>query len=92
MNMEEIKPIIRSLLLSLGSSCTESEFRKVYAEIEGEKFERVLRNLNLDFFQMMTQIPDTCRVNYNFDSELTIHRVSTANAKHIETRVKRSRR
>lgn len=93
MDVNEIKPVLRSILLSLGSSATEREFRKAYAEIEGSSFNEVLRNLNLNFYQMMTRIPDVCRVNYNFDGELTLHRISTVEAEHMDklTVVKRKR-
>lgn len=84
MDIEELKPLIRSILLSLGRSATEREFRRAYTEIEGASFNEILKTYNSSFFQLVSRIPDVCRAHYNFDGEVFMQRVSTEDAAHLD--------
>lgn len=81
--IEDIKPIIRSLLLALGRRATELEFRREYYNVEGESFNSILQQTRLTFSEFMRRIPDVCRV-YNIGGELLIERVSTKESSHMD--------
>jgi hypothetical protein len=79
----DYKPLIRSILLSLGRSCTEKEFRNAYFGMEGESFSTILGKVGMSFFDFMKSIPDVCRVWKNGDT-IEITRVSTEESSHMD--------
>lgn len=81
--IEDIKPIIRSLLLALGRRATELEFRREYYNVEGDSFNSILQQTQMSFIDFMRRIPDVCRV-YNIGGELLIERVSTKESSHMD--------
>lgn len=86
--LEEAKPIIRSILLALGKTASEREFRKQYFDVEGESFNEFLRGFEMNFYQFMKCIPDACRV-WKIRSvegeEVMIERVTTGLSDHMSS-------
>lgn len=82
--LDDIKPIIRSILLALGRRATEIEFRREYFNIEGESFNTVLAKMRMTFFGFMRQIPDVCRVSKDFVGNIFIERVSSEETSHMD--------
>lgn len=82
--LEDIKPIIRSILLALGRRATEIEFRRQYFEIEGQSFNAVLAQSRMTFFGFMSKIPDVCRVSKDFVGNIFIERVSSEETSHMD--------
>lgn len=81
--LNEIKPLIRGILLALGRRTTEREFRKEYFENEGESFNVVLRRLNIGFVEFLKRMPDVCRV-MRIGEDVVIDRVSTKESSHMD--------
>lgn len=81
--INEVKPLVRSILLSLGRRATEAEFRRDFYNIEGESFNSVLSKCRMTFFDFMRHIPDVCRV-YNFNGEIHVERVSSEETSHMD--------
>ena len=81
--LNEIKPLIRGILLSLGRQTTEKEFRREYFSSEEESFNVVLKRFGLRFFEFMRQLPDVCRVT-RIGEDVWITRVSTEESSHMD--------
>lgn len=79
----ETKPLIRSILLALGKRATEKEFRSEYFNIEGESFNVVLRKFQMGFCEMMSRIPDVCRI-WRIGNEVLVERVSNKDSSHMD--------
>lgn len=58
-NLEELKPVIRSIFLALGRRTTESLFRKEFYNIEGKSFNTILQGQGQTFMEFMKSIPGT---------------------------------
>jgi hypothetical protein len=86
--LADIKPIIRSILLALGRSASEREFRKEYFNQEGESFNEFLRGFGMNFYQFTRQIPDVCKSwrirNAEGEEEVHIERVSSEASSHMD--------
>lgn len=82
MDLDEIKPIIRSILLSLGKRATEKEFRSEYFNIEGD-FNTVLGKFQMKFYDFMRMLSDVCRV-WPQGEDILIERVSTQESRHMD--------
>ena len=82
-NLNEIKPLIRGILLALGRRTTEREFRREYFENEEESFNEVLRRLNIGFVEFLKRMPDVCRV-MRCGEDVVIERVSTNESSHMD--------
>jgi hypothetical protein len=82
-DINSIKAQIRSVLLSLGKTATESEFRKAYYEIEGTSFNEVLRELKINFHDLFLRIPDVGKIVYAYN-QVFIQRVSNDATAHME--------
>ncbi|XP_070504207.1 uncharacterized protein [Chironomus tepperi] len=82
-DIKEIKAQIRSVLLSLGKTATEQEFKKAYYEIEGTSFNEVLRKLNINFKDLFLRIPDVAKIVYAYN-QVFIQRVSNEATAHME--------
>lgn len=78
-----LKPIVRGILLSLGRSATEYEFRKEYFNLEDEPFEEILRKFNMSFFDLMKSLSDVCRVK-RIGGQLMIERISSEDSSHLD--------
>ncbi|CAG9808637.1 unnamed protein product [Chironomus riparius] len=82
-DIKAIKAQIRSVLLSLGKTATEQEFRKAYYEIEGANFNEVLRELKINFHDLFLRIPDVGKIVYAYN-QVFIQRVSNEATAHME--------
>ena len=91
-NFDEIKPIIRSILIALGRRASEKEFRSEYYNMEGASFTNVLRRYNQTFMQFMSAMRDVCKV-WTVADEIFVERVSTEDSRHMDclTIVKRKK-
>ncbi|CRL05951.1 CLUMA_CG018879, isoform A [Clunio marinus] len=81
--MEEIKPRIRSIVLSKGRTTSETEFRKEYYDLLGENFDDVLRRYKMSFYEFMQKIPDICQVRMK-RNECFISYVSSKETQHMD--------
>lgn len=81
--VEEVKPVIRSILLALGREASEKSFRAEYYNQEGESFNKILFAANKTFYQFMRGIPDVCRV-WDNGAEIILQRVSTETSSHMD--------
>lgn len=79
----EIKPLVRSILLALGRRASKIDFMKEYYSIEGEKFERLLKTLNLSFYEFMKLMPDVVRVQ-KIGEDVYVERVSDKKTQHMD--------
>jgi hypothetical protein len=84
MELLEIKPVIRSILLALGRRATEREFLSEYFNIEGESFKDFLNSQKQSFFDFMRSIPDVCHITRSNDGEIWFERVSSEQTKHMD--------
>lgn len=82
--LENLKPVVRAILLSLGRSTTEHEFLREYAKFEGEPFAIVLRKYNLSFCDFMKKLPDCCDVQ-NVGGLNIIQRISNEKTSHLDS-------
>lgn len=83
MEINELKPVIRSILLSLGREATVQEFFTGFRETEGCEFKEVLDKFNLSLCSFLKSIPDVCRVR-KYGEEIYIERVSTEDSSHMD--------
>lgn len=81
--INELKPVLRSILLSLGRRATVREFLTEFKNVEGQEFKSVLERFKMDFHQFLAQIPDVCRV-WRSGEEIFIERVSTVGSSHMD--------
>lgn len=81
--LNEVKPIIRSILLALDHRASEIEFRNEYRSIEGQDFNCVLHEFGWSFFEFFRKLPDCCRI-FNTGREIFIERVSNAKSQHMD--------
>lgn len=82
-DISDLKPLIRSILLSLGRRASEHEFMTEYYNMEGSSFRMVLSRFGLNFWQFMSRMPDVCRVS-RFADEVFVERVSTEASSHMD--------
>jgi hypothetical protein len=86
--LTEIKPLVRSILLSLGRRASEREFRSEFFNTEGESFNEILRNFRMTFYNFMRSIPDVCKVwkikNCDGNEDVYIERVSSEDSSHMD--------
>lgn len=81
--INQIKPEIRSIILSLGRRTTEIEFRRAYYNFNGTSFNTVLSKFHLSFQQFMKKIPDVVKV-WHYNETVFIERVSTDETSHMD--------
>jgi starvation-inducible outer membrane lipoprotein len=79
----EYKPLIRSILLSLGRRASEKEFRSAYLELQGETFNVVLGKVGMSFYNFMKSLPDVCQV-WRVGDTIEVVRVSTEDSSHMD--------
>ena len=82
-NLEELKPLVRSIILSLGRRATEAEFRREYYNVEGESFNIVLDKFKMSFYDFMKKLPDCCDI-WKSGCDLFIERVSNTKSSHMD--------
>lgn len=82
-DFDEVKSIVRSILLALGKTATEREFRKEFHDIEGYSFCSILEKCHTNFFEFMKKLPDVCYVK-KIKDETIIQRVSSEESSHMD--------
>jgi hypothetical protein len=83
MEINEFKPVIRSILLALGRRATVQEFLKEFKDTEGCEFKEVLDEFKMSLSRFIESIPDVCRVK-RYGEEIYIERVSTEDSSHMD--------
>lgn len=81
--LNDIKPVVRSILLSLGRCATVREFLTEFKNMEGIEFKTFLDNLGMNLHQFITSIPDVCCLKRSGE-DIYIERVSTEDSKHMD--------
>lgn len=81
--MDDLKPMIRGVLLVSGQRVTEHEFCRAFYNTEGRSFQEIVRKNGKNFFDFMRSMPDTCKV-MRIGDEVIVQKVSSEATVHID--------
>lgn len=82
-DLNDVKSIVRSILLSLGRTATVRDYLTEFKNLEGIEFKKFLDNLGMNLHQFLTSIPDVCRLKRSGEN-IYIERVSTEATRHMD--------